>query len=99
MTNGGHCQWLCSLHGVSVRSDEGGCVLRVADPSDSPAISGLRYEFKDKAVLPETLAERLMQARDLETVFLGKVGGVPAGLLVLRTVSALSDAEDWAEIT
>ena len=50
-------------------------------------------------MLPETLPERLMQARDLETAFLGKVGGVPAGLVVLRTVPAVSDAEDWAEIT
>jgi hypothetical protein len=48
---------------------------------------------------PEALAERLVQAHDLETAFLGKVGGVPTGLVVLRTVSALSDAEDWAEIT
>ena len=48
---------------------------------------------------PKALAERLVQAHDLETAFLGKVGGVPAGLVVLRTVSALSDAEDWAEIT
>ena len=90
--------WLCSLYGVSVRGDKGGCVIRVADPSDSPAISGLLYEYNGQALSPEVLAGRLVQAHDLETAFLGKVGGVPAGLLVL-TVLALSDAEDCAEIT
>ena len=67
--------------------------------SRTPLIHRPSVPVQCRVLSPEALAERLVQAHDLETAFLGKVGGVPAGLMVLRTVPALSDAEDWPEIT
>jgi ribosomal protein S18 acetylase RimI-like enzyme len=73
--------------------------IRIAAPSDAPAISNLLYEFNGEALPPAELAERMVQARGLETVFLGELAGTLAGLLVLRTAPTLSGPDDWAEIT
>jgi ribosomal protein S18 acetylase RimI-like enzyme len=74
-------------------------IVRFAGPSDASALSALLYAFNGEALAPEELAQRMDQARGLETAFLGELGGVLAGLLVLRTVPTLSGSEDWAEIT
>jgi ribosomal protein S18 acetylase RimI-like enzyme len=73
--------------------------VRVAGPLDASALSALLYEFNGEALAPEELAQRMEQARDLETAFLGELDGELAGILVLRTVPTLSSSEDWAEIT
>jgi ribosomal protein S18 acetylase RimI-like enzyme len=72
---------------------------RVATPSDAAAISSLLFEFNRKALSPEDLGQRMEQAQDLETVFLGELDGALAGLLVLQTVPTVSAAQDWTEIT
>jgi ribosomal protein S18 acetylase RimI-like enzyme len=72
---------------------------RIATPSDAAAISGLLSAFNGEALSPQDLAQRMEQAQGLETVFLGELDGVLAGLLVLRTVPTISAAEEWAEIT
>ena len=59
----------------------------------------LLFEFNGEALQPGALARRMLQVAGLETLFLAEQGGVPAGLLVLRVVPTISDAEDWAEIT
>jgi len=74
-------------------------LVRVAEPSDAPAISELLFEFNGEALCPEDLAQRLAEVRGLETAFLGETNGSLAGLLVLRTTPTLSGPEDWAEIT
>jgi ribosomal protein S18 acetylase RimI-like enzyme len=71
----------------------------IASPSDACAISGLLHEFNGEALPPADLAERMEQARGLETVFLGELDGKLEGLLVLRTAPTLSGPDDWAEIT
>jgi ribosomal protein S18 acetylase RimI-like enzyme len=76
-----------------------GPTTRIATPADSAAISNLLFEFNREALSPEDLGQRMEQAQDLETVFLGELGGVLAGLLVLRTVPTVACAQDWAEIT
>ena len=73
--------------------------VEIATPADAPSISDLLYEFNGEALPPAILTERMLQAQGLETVFLSKLAGRLAGLLVLRTVPTLSDPEDWAEIT
>jgi ribosomal protein S18 acetylase RimI-like enzyme len=73
--------------------------VRVARCADAPAISGLLYEFNGEALSSKELARRMEQVEGLETVFLGELGGLPVGLLVLRTVPTLSGPEDWAEVT
>lgn len=73
--------------------------IRIATPSDAPAISGLLHEFNGEALPPADLAERIEQARGLETVFLSELDGTLEGLLVLRTALPLSSPEEWAEIT
>ncbi len=73
--------------------------VRVARRADAPAISELLYEFNGEALSPRELARRMEQIEALETVFLGELGGLPVGLLVLRIVPTLSGPEDWAEIT
>ncbi len=73
--------------------------VRVAGPSDANALSALLYEFNGEALTPEELAQRMEQARGLETAFLGELDGVLAGILVLRTIPTLSSSADWAEIT
>jgi ribosomal protein S18 acetylase RimI-like enzyme len=74
-------------------------VVRVAEPSDAHALSALLFEFNGESLSPDELAQRMEQARGLETAFLGELGGVLAGILVLRTVPTLSSSGDWAEIT
>lgn len=74
-------------------------VVHIAGPADASALSALLYAFNGEALAPEELAQRMEQARGLETAFLGELGGVLAGILVLRTVPTLSASEDWAEIT
>jgi ribosomal protein S18 acetylase RimI-like enzyme len=73
--------------------------VQIAEPADVPAIHELLYEFNGAALPAEELKRRMEHAPTLETVFLGKVGGKMGGLLVLRIVPALSDPEDWCEIT
>jgi ribosomal protein S18 acetylase RimI-like enzyme len=73
--------------------------VRIADPDDAAVVSDLLYEFNGQALSPNALAERMKEVQTLEAVFLGEVGGEPAGLLILRIVPTLSAAEDWAEIT
>ena len=73
--------------------------VRIAGPSDASRLSALLYAFNGEALAPEELAQRMLQARGLETAFLGELDGVLAGILVLRTVPTLSGPEDWAEIT
>ena len=76
-----------------------GLATRVATASDAAAISDLLFEFNGEALSPQELAQRMEQAQGLETVFLGELGGVLAGLVVLQTVPTVSAAQDWAEIT
>lgn len=76
-----------------------GPATRIATPSDAAAISGLLFAFNREALSPQELAQRMEQAQGLETVLLGELNGVLAGLLVLRTVPTVSVAQDWAEIT
>jgi ribosomal protein S18 acetylase RimI-like enzyme len=73
--------------------------VRIAGPSDASALSALLHTFNGEALAPEELARRMGQARGLEIALLGEVGGVLAGIMVLRTVLTLSSSEDWAEIT
>jgi GNAT superfamily N-acetyltransferase len=73
--------------------------VQIATPAHAPSISDLLFEFNGEALPPATLAGRMEQAQGLETVFLGELAGVLAGLLVLRVVPTLSEPEDWAEIT
>ncbi|MEJ2211059.1 MAG: GNAT family N-acetyltransferase [Anaerolineae bacterium] len=78
--------------------------VRIAGAGDAPerdaaAISALLFEFNGEGLDAEALARRLVEVRGLETVFLAERGREAVGLLVLRTVPTLSDAEDWAEIT
>jgi ribosomal protein S18 acetylase RimI-like enzyme len=73
--------------------------IRTATPSDAGAVSELLLEFNGEALSPDELAERMVQAVGLETVFLGQLEGRLAGLAVLRTIPTLSAPEDWAELT
>lgn len=73
--------------------------VRIAGPADAPVISLLLLAFNGEALSPQALAERMVEAEDLETIFLGALDDSLAGLLVLRTVPSLSDPEGWAEIT
>ena len=76
-----------------------GPTVRLAGPADAHAICYLLLAFNDEALSPQALAERLVEAEDLETVFLGELDGSLAGLLVLRTAPTISSPDDWAEIT
>jgi len=76
-----------------------GVRVRIGGLVDAAAISELLYEFNGEALPPDLLARRMEQVKGLETAFLGEEGGVPAGLLILRTAPTLSTLEDWAEIT
>lgn len=73
--------------------------IRFATTADTDAISDLLHQFNGTAPSPQELAARMVQARGLETVFLGELDGGLVGLLVLRTVPTLSDPQDWAEVT
>jgi ribosomal protein S18 acetylase RimI-like enzyme len=73
--------------------------VQIANSSYAAFISDLLYEFNNEALLPETLAERMDQARHLETVFLAELDGSWVGLLVLRIAPTLSGPEGWAEVT
>jgi len=74
-------------------------VVRLVGAEDAAVVHNLLLEFNGEALPPETLACRMRQASGLETAFLAEQGGIPAGLLVLRIVTTISDARDWAEIT
>jgi ribosomal protein S18 acetylase RimI-like enzyme len=76
-----------------------GPTVRTAGPADAHAICYLLLAFNDAALSPQTLAERLVEAEDLETVFLAELDSSLAGLLVLRTSPTISGPNDWAEIT
>jgi ribosomal protein S18 acetylase RimI-like enzyme len=73
--------------------------VRFATTADTGVISGLLHQFNGTAPSPQELAMRMAQAQGLETVFLGELDGKVVGLLILRTVPTLSDAQDWTEIT
>lgn len=73
--------------------------IRIAELEDAAVISDLLYEFNGEALSTDALAERMREVPGLETVFLGGLDGKLAGVLILRTVPTLSDAQDWAEIT
>jgi ribosomal protein S18 acetylase RimI-like enzyme len=73
--------------------------VRVAGPADAHAICHLLLTFNDEALSPEALAGRLVEAEDLETVFLAELDGALAGILVLRSSPTISSPDDWAEIT
>ena len=77
----------------------GSSITRVATLADAAAISSLLFEFNREALSPEDLGQRMEQAQGLETIFLGKLDGALAGLLVLRTAPTVASAQDWAEIT
>ncbi|MEJ2736382.1 MAG: GNAT family N-acetyltransferase [Anaerolineae bacterium] len=77
----------------------GSSTTRAATPADAAAISSLLFEFNREALSPEDLGRRMEQAQGLETIFLGELDGVLAGLLVLRTAPTVASAQDWAEIT
>jgi len=74
-------------------------IVRRAGLDDAGVVHTLLFEFNGEALLPGALARRMLQVTGLETLFLAEQGGVPAGLLVLRVVPTISDAQDWAEIT
>jgi ribosomal protein S18 acetylase RimI-like enzyme len=74
-------------------------VVRKARVEDTAAVHDLLFEFNGEALPPDTLSRRIQQVTDLETAFLAEQGGCPGGLMVLRIVPALADAQDWAEIT
>jgi len=73
--------------------------VRIAGPADAATVSALLTEFNGEGLLPAALARRMAEVGGLETAFLGELEGEPAGVLVLRTVPALTDAHSWAEIT
>jgi len=74
-------------------------VVRRAGLEDAGVVHTLLFEFNGEALQPGALARRMLQVTGLETLFLAEQGGIPAGLLVLRIVPTISDAEDCAEIT
>jgi ribosomal protein S18 acetylase RimI-like enzyme len=74
-------------------------LVRIGGLPDAATLSELLYEFNGEVLPPDQFARRMEQVKGLETVFLGDVEGMPAGLLILRTAPTLSMAEDWAEIT
>lgn len=74
-------------------------IVRRAGLEDAGVVHTLLFEFNGEALQPGALARRMLQVAGLETLLLAEQGGVPAGLLVLRIVPTISDAEDWAEIT
>jgi ribosomal protein S18 acetylase RimI-like enzyme len=74
-------------------------VVRQAGIEDAGVICTLLLEFNGESLSPETLACRMRQVSVPETVFLAEKRGHPAGLLVLRIVPTISNAQDWAEIT
>jgi len=77
----------------------GALIVRVAGLEDAGVVHDLLYEFNGEALPLDALARRMQQATDLETAFLAEREGRQAGLLVLRIVPTISDAQDWAEIT
>jgi ribosomal protein S18 acetylase RimI-like enzyme len=77
----------------------GALIVRVAGLEDAAVVRALLFEFNGEALSLDVLARRMQQVTDLETAFLAERGGSPAGLLVLRIVPTISDAQDWAEIT
>ncbi len=64
--------------------------VRLAGPADAHAICHLLLTFNEEALSPQSLAERLVEAEDLETVFLAELDGTLAGLLVLRPSPTIS---------
>jgi aminoglycoside 6'-N-acetyltransferase I len=74
-------------------------LVREAGLEDAGAVHDLLYEFNGEALSPDALTRRMQQTAGLESVFLAEQGGRPTGLLVLRVVPTISDAQDWAEIT
>lgn len=74
-------------------------IVREAELEDASAVHDLLFEFNGEALSLSTLTRRMQQVANLETAFLAERRGSLAGLLVLRIVPTISDAQDWAEIT
>jgi ribosomal protein S18 acetylase RimI-like enzyme len=73
--------------------------IRIANPADAAAISGLLRELTGELLPPDDLARRMAKTEGQEIVFLAQGRNRPAGLLVLQTEPFPSNPTARAEIT